>query len=387
MEGGVGAFTRELARGLAPAGYPIHIISHRLSRPERVSLSQLSEPVNLGFAWLHPRARHWRWGDISLIADLVLRHNLPVVNLQYQPAAYNMNNPAINFLPWRLRGLAATVVTFHDLRLPYLFPKAGRIREWVVRFMAAQATGVIATNQADYAQLTQWLPPTKVRLIPIGSNIVARVPAGAEIAAVRQQLGLTDDHFLLGYFGFLNESKGADTLLAALAGLEERVHLVFIGGRTGASDPLNNRRFGQALEGSIEQLGLSGRVHWTTFMADEQVSAYLHAADLMVMPYRDGVSLRRGTLMAALAHARPVISTHPAGPVPELIHGKNIWLVPAGQPALLTQAIQSLQQQPVLRQQLAGAAGRVAAHFSWDSIASQTAQFLAQQLGRLHLHQ
>lgn len=380
MEGGVGAFTRELARGLAPAGYPVHIISHRLSRPERVSLAQLAEPVNLGFAWLHPRARHWRWGDISLVADLVLRHNLPIVNIQYQPAAYNMNNPAINFLPWRLRGLAATVVTFHDLRLPYLFPKAGRIREWVVRFMARQANGVIATNQADYNQLSQWVAPERVKLIPIGSNIVARVPAGEEIAAVRQQLGLTNDHFLLGYFGFLNESKGADTLLAALATLPERVHLVFIGGRTGASDPLNNQRFWQQLEGMIEALGLSGRVHWTTFMADEQVSAYLHAADLMVMPYRDGVSLRRGTLMAALAHARPVISSQPAGPMPELVHGQNIWLVPAGQPPLLAAAIQTLQEEAGLRQQLGRAAGRVAAHFRWDRIAAQTAEFFATQL-------
>ena len=47
------------------------------------------------------------------------------------------------------------VVTFHDLRVPYLFPKAGRLRPAAVTHLARAAAGVIATDPADEAELKQ----------------------------------------------------------------------------------------------------------------------------------------------------------------------------------------------------------------------------------------
>jgi glycosyltransferase involved in cell wall biosynthesis len=120
---------------------------------------------------------------------------------------------------------------------------------------------------------------------------------------------------------------------------------------------------------------LTERVHWTEFLPDEQVSVGLQAADLLAMPYRDGVSLRRGTLMAALAHGRPLIATQPVAPVPELVHGRNIWLTPIDDAAGLTAAIQTLQADPALRQQLGAAAADLGRQFAWDKIAAQTLAF------------
>ena len=389
MQGGVGAFTQALAREMAPAGHNVHIITSRLARPPRPGdrpyrFNELREPIDIGYAQLHPRARRWSWSDVSLVADIALRFSLDVINIQYQAAAFNMRLPAINFAPWRLRGLVKSVVTFHDLRVPYLFPKAGPLRTQVVHSLARLADGVIATNTADYARLQQiGLPAGRLRHIPIGSNIVTHHPPAGAVTAARATLGLGEGDFLLGYFGFLNESKGADTLLHALAQLAPQTHLVFIGGRTGDSDPANNQAFFQQLDSLIASLGLPGRVHWTDFLPDEGVSTYLHAADLVVLPYRDGVSLRRGSLMAALAHARPVLSTHPAAPIPELVHQENIWLTPAGDPAGLAQDITSLQNDALTRQRLAGAAGQVAGLFTWDKIAAQTIAFY-ESLGAGH---
>ncbi len=376
MEGGVGAFTQELAKALSATGHEIHIITDRQARPltSQRRVRDLLEPVSLDFAQLHPVIRHWRWSSVAPIVDIVLRHELDVVNIQYQAAAYNMRSPAINMLPWRLKGVAKTVVTFHDLRVPYLFPKAGRLRETAVQFMARQANGNIATNPADYQQLTATIQ-TPVCQIPIGSNITTYAPNQNQIDKIRDEMGLAKTDFLLGYFGFLNESKGADTLLRALVQLDDRHHLVFIGGQTGSSDPDNNQTFLASLRQLITALGLDVRVHWTGFVPDERVSAFLHAANVMVMPYRDGVSLRRGTLMAVLAHGRSLITTTPASPTPELVHGENVWLVPPDEPTALAAAVRIVLADESLQNRLGEGAAQVADLFTWDQIAAETAVF------------
>jgi polysaccharide biosynthesis protein PslF len=377
MEGGVGAFTAELAQALAAIGYDIHIITSREARPEPTErrLAALQEPVTLPYGQLHPFVKKWNWSSLAQVTDVVLRERLDVVNIQYQAAAFHMRSPAANILPWRLAGLVKTAVTFHDLRVPYLLPKAGWLRRFAVNFMAQQAHGVIATNPEDYAILQQL--NDRVRQIPIGSNIDAYQPHRIEIEEARHLLGLNDTVHLLGYFGFLNETKGADTLLHALAQLDESYHLVFIGGQTGSSDSDSNQQFLEQLYALIEELELTERVHWTGFVAEKRVSTFLYAADLMVMPYQDGVSLRRGTLMAVLAHGRPLLTTSPTVPTPELAHGKNAWFVPPDDPDLLAKAIRRLMTDEELRKKLGDTAVHVAARFTWDKIAAETAEFLA----------
>ncbi len=383
LQGGVGAFTQELAKALAEQGHDIHIMTRRGIQPPGLSDAKRKpgEPFHLPFAQLYPFINRWRWPSIARIADWVLRHEFDVVNIQYQPAAYNMRSAAINLLPWRLKGVTTTVVTFHDLRVPYLFPKAGWLRQTAVNTMARQATGVIVTNAGDYQALTARVR-TPITQIPIGSNIKAREVTPAEVTAVRRQLGLNASDCLLGYFGFLHESKGADRLLQALAELSKHVHVVFIGGRTGSSDEANNQAFYEQLEAFINERNLSNRVHWTGFVSDYEASAYLTAVDLMVLPYRDGASLRRGTLMAALAHGRALLTTHPTAPTPELVHGQNVWLVPPNDPASLADAIQHLLADTDLRHRLGQQATAVANLFTWDKIAAQTGEFF-EGLGRL----
>jgi glycosyltransferase involved in cell wall biosynthesis len=381
MEGGVGAFTQELAQAMAQLGHDIHIITSKAARPELASrkVGQIYEPIDLPFAKLHPRVRKWKWSALSEVVDVAIRYELDIINIQYQAAAYNMRSAAINFLPWRLKHVAKTAVTFHDLRVPYLFPKAGGLRKTAVRFMAKQANGNIATNLEDYTELLK-LPQTPVRQIPIGSNIETYTPNHIELAEARDLLGVGETGCLLGYFGFLNESKGADTLLSALAQLPNTTHLVFIGGQTGASDPDNNQSFLSQLHQQIKDLGLTERVHWTGFVDDQRVSTFLHAANMIVMPYRDGVSLRRGTLMAALAHGRPLISTLPQTPTPELVHGENCWLVPVDDVAALTNAVKTLSANPDLGARLGAGATAVADLFTWDKIAAQTLDFFREIL-------
>jgi glycosyltransferase involved in cell wall biosynthesis len=381
MKGGVGDFTQELARSLAVLGYQIHIISDRRARPdnEERNWRTLREPVDLGFAQLHAQIGNWRWPMLWKLTDTVIRYELDLLNIQYQAAAYSMRSPAINLAPWRLSGVTKTVVTFHDLRVPYLFPKAGRLRRAAVNFMAQQSHGVIVTNEADYRAMTA-VPLQSMARIPIGSNITAHKTNAARVLELRARLGIGPEHFLLGYFGFLNESKGADLLLEALSKQSDNTHLVFIGGQTGSSDPVNNELFHGQMKRLIQELGLANRVHWTGFVSDEEVSGYLKAADLMVIPYLDGVSLRRGTLMAILAHGRPLLTTQPLVPVPELAHRRHMYMVPAGKVDVLSEAIDLLKSDSSLRNKMGQQARQLAGSFSWDKIARRTAQFFTELL-------
>ena len=211
--------------------------------------------------------------------------------------------------------------------------------------------------------------------IAIGSNITVHPTNHIEIGEIRQGLGLDSEDVLLGYFGFLNESKGADTLIEALAGLDGRFHLVFIGGQTGASDSANNEAFLAGLRAQIEALGVAERLHWTGFLSDAHVSAHLQAADMLVMPYKDGASLRRGTLMAALAHGRPLITTTPTTPTPQLDAGENCCLVPVDDVGALQTAVQTLTNNAELCKKLGQGAAQLAKQFSWEKIAEETAVF------------
>ena len=376
MEGGVGAFTNEIAKALANGEHDLFILTSRLARPsdQPRKISALRQPIDLGYATLSPTIRHWRWAANRQIVDWAIRFELDVVNIQYQAAAYDMVIPAINFAPNRLKNVVKTAVTFHDLRTPYLFPKAGALRSQVVQRMAKQAAGVLTTNPSDYQKIKE-LGCLSVVEIPIGSNIAPYQPNHMEIEDVRSELGVEKGKLLLGYFGFLNKTKGAESLLTALAKMDDCHHVVFIGGQLGASDSSNNATYLSGMQHLSKKLGIENRVHWTGHLSENRVSTYMNAADMMVMPYRDGASLRRGTMMAVLAHGRPLISTWPVGPTPFLEHGENIWFVPIDDPEAIITAVSTIQENQAIRDRLAAGAAKVAQNFTWDRIAERTVDF------------
>jgi glycosyltransferase involved in cell wall biosynthesis len=366
MQGGVGDYTREIGLALCELGCQVH-----------VATSNQAGPVP-GLA-VHAVVEGWSWGCWSTLLDLVGRYQPDVVHIQYQAAAYAMH-PAINFLPRRLAGRGESrpksVVTFHDLKVPYLFPKAGRLRRWVVDELARRSDAAITTNREDFERLVQDLGSTPA-LIPIGSNIEPRLPEGYDRDAWRARWGAGPGDLLLCTFGFVHQRKGVDTLLHALGLLADgpagppNPQLLMIGGQTGASDP-TNVAYLERMRALIKDMGLADRVQWTGYIPSEEVTASFHAADLCVLPYRDGASFLHGTFHAALAHGVPILTTQPRVSLPELVDGGNIALVPPDRPQILAEAIVELADAPDLRRTLAEGAKSLSAQFGWDRIAVDT---------------
>jgi hypothetical protein len=55
--------------------------------------------------------------------------------------------------------------------------------------------------------------------------------------------------------------------------------------------------------------GIADRLVATGSLASDEVSLHISACDVMIQPYPDGVTTRRGTAMATMCHGRPTITT------------------------------------------------------------------------------
>src|SRR6185436_10183764 len=78
-----------------------------------------------------------------------------LLHIQYQPGAFQLKG-AIHLLPYWLRRRrpgVRVVTTFHDLRVPYLFPKAGPLRPFAVQALLRGSQGAIFVDAADLARV------------------------------------------------------------------------------------------------------------------------------------------------------------------------------------------------------------------------------------------
>jgi glycosyltransferase involved in cell wall biosynthesis len=78
-------------------------------------------------------------------------------------------------------------------------------------------------------------------------------------------------------------------------------------------------------------------------LPDGELASWLSAADLFLAPFVDGVSTRRGSMMAALQHAVPVVGTTGRLTDTVLTQATNaLLLVPVGRPDLFAEAVVEL---------------------------------------------
>jgi glycosyltransferase involved in cell wall biosynthesis len=361
MQGGVGAYSRILAQELVRQGHSIFVFS--------TNRAQSADTDIVVENWIRG------WGPMSLlaVARWAERCQLDMVNLQYQTAAYQMS-PWIHFLPSIIRQVPV-VTTFHDLRYPYLFPKAGRLRDWIVMQLARTSDGVVVTNHEDLQRLQHL---RNIRLIPIGSNILAKLSSDFDPQPWRAKAGADDKDFLLAYFGLINRSKGLDSLLEAMAELRRGdipARLVIIGD-VGTSDPTNVAYLG-VVDAKIQELGLTQYVCRTGYLPDEaEVGNYLTASDAVVLPFVDGASYRRGSLMAAIRYGCPIVTTNPQVQMPTFMDGENMRLVEPGNSRALVSALHELYHSAELRPRLRQGAAQLSQHFDWPEIASDYTNFL-----------
>jgi glycosyltransferase involved in cell wall biosynthesis len=175
----------------------------------------------------------------------------------------------------------------------------------------------------------------RVRVVRNGADLPdeeREIPAARRL---REQFGAGAARPLWVCAGRLEEQKGQDVLLEALAVLRGR-GLDFVVVLAGDG----SRR--AALEQRAAALGLGDRVRFAGQVDD--LGPLLAASDAVVMPSRwEGLPL---VLLEALARARPVVASAVGG-VPEVVtDGEHARLVPPDDAGALATALEQLQQVP-----------------------------------------
>jgi glycosyltransferase involved in cell wall biosynthesis len=245
----------------------------------------------------------------------------------------------------------------------------GRLYPWLYRletYISRRLPDAILTSTSRACQLLHQdfgVPPEKIVPLPDCADTIRFDPArfALDTAAhpLRKQLGIPDDHVVVGYLGLLTNYQGIPHLIDAASMLkerQERVHFLVMGYP-------NVEHYAQmaAQRGAADAMTFTGKIPF------EEAPDYLALADITVAP-KMSTSEGSGKLLNYMAMARPVVAYDTA--VNREFLGDFGVYAPVGDVAALAEAIASLARQPARRMRVGIELRRRAEErFSWPAAA------------------
>jgi glycosyltransferase involved in cell wall biosynthesis len=278
------------------------------------------------------------------------------VLLQYNPFRFGRRGfaPGLARDALRLRHRSVPLlIMVHEAWVPMVGWRTRLIGRWQrmqLRMLLRLSEAVLTSTEALARELGH-----EAAHMPIATNIS---PVPISPRAARDRLGL-NSKLTVTLFGRAHESRAHDHSEAAIAALARAYgahRLVIL--NLGADAP--RPRVPPAVE--LRSPGC---------LAPEELSRELSASDIVLLPLTDGVSTRRGTLMAALAHGRPVLGLRGHSTDTVLAAAPDaLVLTPVGEPSAFARTAVELAGDPARLRQI-GEAGRrlYEAEFDWPVLA------------------
>lgn len=161
-----------------------------------------------------------------------------------------------------------------------------------------------------------------------------RPSAPEQLQALRQQLHLGAQDWLMVTAGRLIDVKGHRYLLDALAKLPAE-----LGGRRLRLVVLGDGPLMPALTHQARQLGIEDRVHWAGWQHDP--SPWFDLADMVVFPSRDPETLGN-VILEAWSHGKPLVTTAFRGARELTRHQQDAWVVPCDDGAALADGLRAV---------------------------------------------
>ncbi len=300
---------RELAGGLAARGHHVVVAS----RPSSVWTEKCRE-AGLPYCALPMRAEV-DLRSIPGLARILRRHRIQVVHCH--------------------KGKARTLAMLTGLfvKIPALilnrgvsFPLDPFNR---LGYTTRRVTAIVAVSESIKRGLVaQGVPEHKIEVIYSGTDTNRFHPA-VDGSAIRQELGLAPDEFLITQVG-IRSWKGNDDVLEAMvtvAARAPRARLLLVGANEAKAKILREKAAARRLAGTVSILPFR-----------EDIPEILAASDCCVDASYAGLGLT-GTLREALAVETPVIGTDIEGNPELILDGETGLLIPPRNPEALAQAI------------------------------------------------
>ena len=219
------------------------------------------------------------------------------------------------------------------------------LRRRIKAFAARRSWRVVANSQAGASGAAQAMGLEPRRLPVIYNGVESDDATQADVAHLRQTLGIDAGVPVVLFVGRLVEHKDVPTLLRSVARLRERGLCLLLAG----DGPL-----APALRADIDRLDLGGRVRLLGQRDD--TAALMRLSDMVVLPsVSEGLS---NVIIEAMMQGLPVIASRVGGNVELVGHDATGLLFEAGDDAGLAACMARLLDDPALRARLGAAAGR-----------------------------
>jgi glycosyltransferase involved in cell wall biosynthesis len=227
--------------------------------------------------------------------------DLDALVVQYNPFSFGRWGFAPR-LPLFLAGMRRRrrrpriAVMFHETYVDMRSPSWAVMGSW----QRAQLIALQAAADIQLCSIQSWTERLRktarghpVHHLPVASNLP---DARAERQAERRRLGAGADTLVLGTLGLRHPGRLQEHVLSAAraAGAAAASVLVL---DLGPGEP------------SSVALARNIALRRTGFLNEDALARQFAASDMFLAPLRDGVSTRRGSVMAALQHGVPVVGT------------------------------------------------------------------------------
>ncbi len=298
---GIATFTHHLASALAE-----RIYDQPLASTERVGIIAVNDQddaYNYGPEVAFEIGQHRKY-DYRNAADYLNDSKFDTISLQHEFGLFG-GEAGVYLLELLERLKKPVVATLHTV----LAEPNDSQRDVFRRICDCSATLVVMAERARAILHDCYgVPEERVRLIPHG---VPDIPFG-DAEAFKERFGTAGKSTILT-FGLLSPNKGVEVMLEALAQVVlDHPDVVFT--VLGATHPHVKRDSGESYRLSLEhqalELGIQKNVIFhNRYVSEEDLCAYLAAADIYVTPYRSRDQIVSGTLAYAIAAGTAVVSS------------------------------------------------------------------------------
>ena len=227
----------------------------------------------------------------------------------------------------------------------------------------------ILTVSGYIANCVKTINPEDKKCIPVlnGIDINAFSP-GIQPIVSREQLGFSENDFILVFSGRVSPEKGVKELIEAIKKLQDLpdVKLLIIG-----SPFYGEARNGQEYLGEVEQAAepIKDRIRFTGFIPYKDMPNYLRISDLAVIPslWDDPCP---NTVLEAQAMGLPIITTRRGG-IPEEVTEEGAILLTTDDSFMdkLTESIRQLHDDPQKRKKMGEASYKHSKYYNSERYA------------------